>query len=139
MATKQPKLNMEHCLIWQANPGINPITGRKLKAGSPLYNKLDAQCKALLRSSPSEKTSSTSEKTSSPSEKTSCRVNWHPMTRDEASEYDQTLMIPCPCGKYKMLQMVHDEDGDYVCINCDSDVNLIYYCYHCKGSAETDS
>lgn len=43
--TVAPTPNLsENCIKWLANKTVNPITGRKIKVGGPVYKKLEAEC-----------------------------------------------------------------------------------------------
>ena len=40
-------MSFESCKEWNKNKTINPITGRRIKAGSALYKKIEKQCMAI--------------------------------------------------------------------------------------------
>jgi len=116
-----PYLTNTQAQMWMEHKPTNPLTGRKLKEGSPLYNRLDKMSQKLVGQSTG-------------AARARCRKTWIKLTDDEASQYGLSAILPCKCGQWSFLNAIHTEMGDYECVRCKGDVDLKHFCYYCKNA-----
>lgn len=109
--------------MWLRERPVNPLTNRRLKINGKRYNNLNQIAYRVLGVRGGELPST-------------CQKTWVSLSNDEADEYGKTVMIPCPCGEWQHLNVVHRPYGGYYCVRCDGSVDLVYFCFNCKNSGD---
>lgn len=112
---------------WLENPLYNPRTGYPIRYKGPTYLTLLRQAQ---KSPSTEALNKSSHR---------CRRQWVRVTRED--DYDMRSWFPCRFCRYKgvrLLHIVHDGNGDYVCTYCGDTVRLAYFCLRCRYERDAD-
>jgi hypothetical protein len=134
-AAKEPKKHTKRGRVfthdelyrWLENPLYNPRSGYPIRYKGPTYLTLLRQ---THRSPSTEALNQSFHR---------CRRHWVRVTCED--DYDMRPRFPCRFCHYKglrLLHIVHDVKGDYVCIYCGGTVRLVYLCLRCRYERDAD-
>lgn len=143
---KIEELTLSHLSMWLKRRNINPITNKRIKIGTDVYNRLWRHAKAVIGSEKLEQMCyfyDPENKIPDPTKKSYIKGRWFPCprkwieyTEDQTVQMTGTITIPCHrCGSRRWLGGVHTEiqtSDSTKCSICKNWVTNRWYCKSCK-------